>query len=132
LLTHVLKYKNRKTFRLDHKFRVAEIYGAPVGAYGYFITLAAAKKLLDNLYPVWAVADDWAVFNKRYISVKALVPYCIGLSEHDKVSNLEDERKDIKLKRGIGYHFYQFFYHKFINQIFVRPFQRVVKQEKTW
>lgn len=132
ILGHVRKYQNRSALILDEKYRVAEIYGTPVGAHGYFITLAGAKKLLDNLYPVWAVADDWAVFNERFVTIKALVPYCIGLSEFAQISNLEAERQDIKLKRSIRYHVQHYFYHKFINQIFVRPFQRVKKQDQTW
>lgn len=132
LLNHVRKYKNRKTRRLDEKYLVADIYGTPIRASGYFITRAAAKLLLDNLYPVWAVADDWAVFNRDYATIKAVVPYCVGLSEHAQFSNLESERQAIQLKRSIGYHLYQLFYHKFINQLFVRPFQRVSKQDESW
>lgn len=132
LLGHVRKYQNRGAVVLDEKYRVAEIYGTPVRAHGYFITLAAAKKMLENLYPVWTVADDWAIFNEDFVKIKAVVPYCIGLTDLAQISNLESERKDIKLKRSIGYHLHQFFYHKFINQIFIRPFQQVKKQDETW
>lgn len=132
LLGHVRKYQNRAPLILDEKYRVAEIYGTPVGAHGYFITLAGAKKLLDNLFPVWAVADDWAIFNDKFATVRALVPYCIGLSEFAQVSNLEGERKNIKLKRSIRYHLHHYLHHKFINQIFVRPFRKVKKQDQTW
>lgn len=132
LLNHVKKYQNRKSLILDEKYRIANIYGTPVRTHGYFITLAAAKKMLDNLYPVWTVADDWAIFNRDFITIKAVVPYCVGLSDLAEFSNIESERDGVKLKRSIGYHLHHFFYHKFINQIFIRPFLQVRKQDETW
>jgi glycosyl transferase family 25 len=132
MLTHVKKYKQRNASPLGERHQVVSIYGTPVCAHGYFITQAAAKKFLDNLYPVWTVADDWAVFDKAFATIKAVVPYCIGLSDFAKLSNLQEERDSIKLKRSLGFHLHHIFYHKFINQIFVRPFQRVATQKETW
>jgi len=136
MLNYVEKYKKWRMKKLDEHHHVVETYGGTPNAHGYFITLAAAKSLAVNLHPIWMVADRWDKFSeKKFIDFRALVPYCVGLTEHAKDSNLNVdrvERMSLYKRGGLYYTLHRFLYKKFIYQLFVRPFQRVATQRQTW
>ena len=136
MLNYVEKYKQLGMIALGATHHVVSTYGGNKNAHGYFITLAAAKNLAENLFPVWLVADRWERFKeKKYIKLKALLPYCVGLSEHARESNLDADRlsrMEQFQRGGLLYWLHRYLYKKFIYQLFVRPFQRVAKQKQTW
>lgn len=107
------------------------------GAHGYVLNRAAAAALLQGLYPVRLRADVWNRFKKeRLIELRAVVPYCVGLAEVAKQSNLDSDRAPLVLndrarrESGLIFLLHRYVYRKFIYQIFVRPFTR--KQSITW
>src|SRR5439155_5038211 len=122
--------------KLSGTHQIVNTYGGTKNAHGYFITLAAAKRLIDHLYPVWLVADRWDRFHeKKFIQVKAVVPYCISLTKHANDSNLTLDRvarMELYKRGGLYYYLHRFLYRKFIYQLFIRPFQRVTVQQETW
>lgn len=136
LLNYVEKYKKLGMKKLGGSHHVVETYGGTPNAHGYFITLAAAKSLTENLYPIWLVADSWERFREeKFIRFKAVVPYCIGLTEYAKASNLTPDRvvrMSLYKRGGLYYYLHRFLYKKFVYQLFVRPFQRVTRQKATW
>jgi glycosyl transferase family 25 len=73
---------------------------------GYFITLAAARNLVQNAYPVFMVADHWRYFeSKGWLAVYALTPNAVWESEHSQQSDITaagrvSRRKDPKSLAG--------------------------------
>lgn len=136
LLNYIEKYKKLRMKKLDDRHHLVDTYGGIPNAHGYFITLAAAKNLAEGLYPIWLVADRWERFREaKFIKFKAVVPYCISLTEHAKASNLTSdrvERMTLYKRGGFYYYIHRYLYKKFIYQIFVRPLQRVTTQKETW
>ncbi|MDX3904356.1 MAG: glycosyltransferase family 25 protein [Pigmentiphaga sp.] len=137
LLSHVDKYTRWGSRQLGAHGRLVGRYGHWWRAHGYVVTRAAAQRLLDGLVPVWSAADYWAAFEKRgIVQVKAVVPYCIGLSDLAADSSLESTRFDLdaadKARRSVGYYLHRYLYQRFLYQVLVRPFLRVAKQRKTW
>lgn len=137
LLSHVDKYTRWSSQPLGTTARLVRRYGEWWRAHGYFVTRAAAAAMLENLYPVRCAADCWSHFEKRgVVEVKALVPYCIGLSELAERSSLEPHRVDKdaadKARRSIGYYLHRYGYQRFLHQLLVRPLLRVARQKRTW
>jgi len=63
-------------------------------ASAYFITLEAARRMADALYPVWTVADHWHRFQRlKLVKLHALVPNCAWESEYSALSAIEPERQ---------------------------------------
>ena len=88
LLNHVLRYDANKKVELGGGRCIYDSYRG-VAAHGYFITNAAAKVLAQELFPVYVVADKWEYFQRRFIEVKALVPYSIGLTPAAQSSSID-------------------------------------------
>jgi glycosyl transferase family 25 len=136
LLNYIEKYKKLRIKKLGDRHHLVDTYGGIPNAHGYFISLAAAKNLVEGLYPIWLVADRWERFREeKFIQFKAVVPYCVGLTEFASKSNLTQdrvERMSLYKRGGFYYYVHRFLYKKFIYQLFVRPFQRVTTQKETW
>lgn len=135
LLSHVDKYTRWGTRRLGGERRLVRRYGEWWRAHGYVVTRAAARRLLAGLQPMWCAADYWSAFEKQgLVSVRAVVPYCIGLTELAEASSLETHRADLdatdKARRSIGYYLRRYVYQRFLFQVFVRPFLRVARQKR--
>lgn len=134
LLTHVDKYTRWGSSKLGSGARkLVNRYSEWWRAHGYVVTRAGAQRLVAGLDPVWCAADFWSAFERRgIVDVKAVVPYCIGLTELANESSLETHRADLdatdKARRSIGYYLRRHVYQRFLFQIFVRPFLRVVRQ----
>jgi len=125
------------TERLGKHHLLAPVLDGAWGAHGYVLNLAAAKSLLAGLFPVRLPADIWDQFRREKLTtLRAVVPYCVGLSDLAKQSSLGLERcaPEIQEKRaaesGWAYLLYRYVYRKFIYQLIVRPFIR--KQGMTW
>lgn len=136
LLNHVEKYYELGSKTLFEQHKLVGIYKAWC-ANGYFITNAAAKRMLQDLFPVWIVADHWTSLKERKtVEVKAIVPHCVHFSPLYNVSSIGSavDRSDVKKKRnyrGIRHFLYKHLYKRGFFQIFVRPFLRIKKQPWT-
>jgi glycosyl transferase, family 25 len=137
VVTHVDKYSRWDAINLSFNKKLVKRYGHWWLAHGYFITQAAAAKLAAGLMPVWTAADSWAAFEQSgLIQLRALIPYCISLSQHAQFSNLELERdvnkqNDAAQKNGL-WRLKHRVLDRFIYQFTIRPFKRVAKQKRTW
>ncbi|KAI3609425.1 Beta-1,4-galactosyltransferase [Cupriavidus necator H850] len=135
LLSHVDKYTRWGARRLGGERRLVRRYGEWWLAHGYVVTRVAAQRLLAGLQPLWCAADYWSAFEKQgLVSVSAVVPYCIGLTELAETSSLETHRADLdatdKAQRSIGYYLRRYVYQRFLFQLIVRPFLRVARQKR--
>jgi glycosyl transferase family 25 len=135
LLSHVDKYTRWGTRRLGAEHRLVRRYGEWWRAHGYVVTRAACERLLAGLQPLWCAADYWSAFERQgLVSVRAVVPYCIGLNELAETSSLETHRADLdatdKARRSIGYYLRRYVYQRFLFQFLVRPFLRVARQKR--
>ncbi len=89
-LNPVKWYKKNNLIKLTENYRIADLYDPnTMGAMGYFITLAAAKKLHKNLLPVFTPADHWFYFNLHFIKVKVLIPHCVDYSPLTLISSID-------------------------------------------
>ncbi len=136
LLTHVEKYSNRGAEALGDAGALVRRYQHWWRAHGYFVTRAAAGRLMQGL-PVSSAADHWAWLDQQgVVELRALVPYCIGLSDLSANSSIESERSvkhaEDSAGRGIAHLLRHYLYRRFIYQITVRPFLRVRRQQETW
>ena len=69
-------------------------------ASAYFITLEAARRMAQALYPVWTVADHWDMFQRRgLVKLHALVPNCAWESTHSAQSAISPQRQPRKRRR---------------------------------
>ncbi|MDR1191473.1 MAG: hypothetical protein LBK60_07410, partial [Verrucomicrobiales bacterium] len=95
LLTYIRHYAQRGARPVDDTHLVAEIRAKHCeGAYGYFITNAAARRMLVALHPVWHVADHWPKFRVYgIVRAQALVPYVIGTDTLNETSSIGSERE---------------------------------------
>lgn len=136
LLNYIEKFQRLNAKKLGNHHVLVDTYGGIPNAHGYFITLAAAKNLAAGLHPIWLVADQWEKFREaKFIQLKAIVPYCISLTEQARESNLTPDRvhRMSSYKRGgFLYYVHRFLYRKFLYQLFIRPFLGVTKQKETW
>ena len=132
LLSHVRRYRKHSLISLVGKLELADTYGETFMAYAYFITNSAARRLLENTYPIRMPCDQWHTFQEcGYVQVKAVVPYCVGLSEFWQESSITPDRS-VAQKKQKGKGFYYYFYEKFIFQIFVKHLLSIRRQKKTW
>ncbi len=105
LLSHIDKYTRWGTRPLGRDRKLVRRYGEWWRAHGYVVTRAAAQRLLDGLQPLWCAADYWSAFEKRgLVSVRAVVPYCIGLTELADESALEGHRRSRRDRQGPAQH----------------------------
>jgi len=135
LLSHVDKYTRWGADPIDGGRKLVRRYGEWWLAHGYVITRKAAERMLDGLQPLWCAADYWSAFEKQgLVTVRAVVPYCIGLTELAATSSLETHRADLdaadKALRSFSYYLRRYLYQRFLFQIFVRPLLRVARQKR--
>jgi len=94
-LSYVRRAYRGRDIRLGATGRqVVKPYGAIWLASGYFITLAAAKNLAANLYPVWTVADHWIRFHEKgLLTLRALTPNAVWESVDAQSSSISSQRQ---------------------------------------
>ena len=87
---------------------------------GYFITLAAARNLLQHAYPVFMVADHWRYFERQgWLTICALTPHAVWESAHSKQSDITaagrvSRRKDAKSLMDRA--------RRFMDRLLIQPF----------
>ena len=92
-LTHVERAYTKSAQPLG-EHRLMRPHGGVWLTSGYFITLAAAQRLLNALYPVWTVADHWRNFEaKGLLTLYALTPNPVWESELSRASYIAPERR---------------------------------------
>jgi|GEM_PF-5542949 len=105
LLTHVKLSKNRiiNKLRLSQASILEVVY--PVYAtHGYYVTNKAAQNLLEDMFPVHHVIDDWKFLNDRRPErhIYSTFPYCVTSTDKHKLSStIEIERVEILGKPSI-------------------------------
>lgn len=93
-LTHV-----RRGYRLGSRpvgsgHRLVRPHGGVWRASAYFLTLGAARRLAEGLYPIWTVADDWRrIEGAGLVALHALTPNCAWESRESLASDIEPERR---------------------------------------
>ena len=91
-LTHVERAYTESAQSVGER-RLMRPHGGVWLTSGYFITLAAAQKLLAALYPVWTVADHWRNFEaKGLLTLYTLTPNPVWESALSRESHLAPER----------------------------------------
>ncbi|MDR1146426.1 MAG: glycosyltransferase family 25 protein [Verrucomicrobiales bacterium] len=98
LLTYIRHYAQRGARPVDDTHLVAEIRAKHCGGtHGYFITNAAARRMVAALHPVWQVADQWLQFRAYGIMrARTLVPYVIGTDTVSETSSIGNERERVR------------------------------------
>ena len=104
-LTHV-----RRGYRFGARavgnYKVVRPDGGVWGTYGYFITLAAAQRMLHGAYPVRTVADYWRYFEQQnFLTLYALTPNVVWggpLSQDSFISQERSPRR--RHRRALGYY----------------------------
>ena len=92
-MTHVMRAYRQGAIQFG-KREVVRPHGGVWLTSGYFITLAAAKNLLREMYPVWMVADHWRCFEREgLLTLYALTPNAVWESELSLVSDIAPERR---------------------------------------
>ncbi len=95
LLSEVYKYYGKILFSTDEKHHVHKVVDATF-AHGYVINKLAAKRLLENLRPVWCVADQWTTFKEfGFVDICAVIPSLINTHEvFEKKTTIEDRNSE--------------------------------------
>lgn len=133
LLNYVERYlSNNKNIKIDNKYSVHDSYRG-TSTSGYFITKAAAAILAKKIFPVYAVADKWEYFQKKFIPVKILIPNCIGLSEHSfssTITSFGGREKSKNVKFNVKYYAIKHL-KKITFALFERPFMKIKKAKNS-
>lgn len=92
-MTHVMRAYRQGAIALGQR-EIVRPHGGVWLTSGYFITLAAAKNLLREMYPVWMVADHWRCFEREgLLTLYALTPNAVWESELSLISDIAPERR---------------------------------------
>ncbi len=85
----------------------------------YFITQAAAKKMLEALYPVWMVADHWSLFERKgLLTLRTMTPNVAWESADSQASDIEATRsRRCKSRKSIAERL-----KRMVDAVVVRPF----------
>lgn len=98
-MTHVMRAYRQGAIKLGQR-EIVRPHGGVWLTSGYFITLAAAKNLLREMYPVWMVADHWRRFEREgLLTLYALTPNAVWESELSLVSDIAPDRRARRRER---------------------------------
>jgi len=102
LLSRVNKYVNKVIAPVTETASLYPVYSATT-SHAYVINLAAAKRLLSLLYPVWMAADKWCLFEEYgAFRLRAVHPAPVLLHEVAQlttIQQIEDVEHHNRLKR---------------------------------
>lgn len=94
LLSKVNRYLAHPARRITDTHNLHRVHHATT-THSYIINKQAARNLLDNLYPVWMVADKWALFEDySWVRVQAVVPAPIILNDNAINSTINESKDD--------------------------------------
>ncbi|WP_353416946.1 glycosyltransferase family 25 protein [Enterobacter hormaechei] len=97
LLSRVNKYYKKPFKHIFGSYNIHKTQHATT-THAYIINQKAARSLLDNLYPVWMVADKWSLFEDLSLAkIHSIVPYPVRLSEEANVSTINESKGDAML-----------------------------------
>lgn len=136
LLSKVNHYNGKTIINLSNGHSVHDVYNATF-AHAYIINKPAARILLDKLFPVWCVADQWQTFKEfgfirllgvhpEYISTNPVYESIttIGNRSDKKIQEAKEAAwKSIYSSRSLKIKLIKAF-----NLLFHRPFQKIIKQ----
>ena len=92
-LTHVRRGYRFGTRKIG-RYEIVRPHGGVWLTSGYFITLAAARRILEGAYPVRTVADHWLHFEREgFVKLHALTPNAVWESVLSQDSAIESERQ---------------------------------------
>ena len=135
LLSKVNQYSKKPLKVLAEKDALHQVYNATF-AHAYVINRKAAQNLMENLFPVWCVADQWSTFTDfGHINLLGVVPACINTHpELEQVTTIADRSDDEiqRLKKQAWKHIYarrplKEKMKKALHLLFRRPFIKIIK-----
>lgn len=92
-LTHVRRGYRFGARKID-RYEIVRPHGGVWLTSGYFITLAAARRILEGAYPVRTVADHWLHFAREgFVKLHALTPNAVWESALSQDSFIAPERQ---------------------------------------
>lgn len=136
LLSKVNHYNGRTIMGLTNGHSVHDVYNAAF-SHAYIINKPAAHILLDKLFPVWCVADQWQTFKEfGYIRLFAVHPEYISTNPvYESISTIGNrsdkkilEAKKIAWKTIYSRRSLKIKLIKAFNLLLHRPFQKIIKQ----
>lgn len=136
LLSKVNHYNSKKLSAVSNTASIHEVYNAAF-SHAYIINRKAAQKLLENLFPVWCVADQWTTFREfGLVQLYGVIPACIHTNpEFESITTIEnrgrDETKKAKAeawKKTRAARPLSIKIAKTFDLLFNRPFQKIIKQ----
>lgn len=103
-------------------------YSATWSTAAYIISLSAAKKLLEERYPIWAPADDWnfSAWKLGWFTMHAMSPNAVWESKQSLDSAIGDERSDNPhpKRKGLLGLLQRLFIEGIVKTMFVEPLPR--------
>lgn len=97
LLSRVNKFYTKQTKQLFSKYSIHKTQQATT-AHSYIINLAAAKSLLDALFPVWMVSDKWSLFEDLSLAkIYSVIPHPVSLSDESNSSTINQHKNDCEI-----------------------------------
>jgi glycosyl transferase family 25 len=130
LLTRMGRFCTRGSKKLTAHHRLVRVWKAWF-AHGYLINLAAAAELIQELYPIFTVPDDWNRLRRQapHVDLWGINPYCIGQSTLSAASSLEEAREEVTIEAALAKRrsVCEFFHTKLNNF-----WHGVTKQPHTW
>lgn len=103
-------------------------YSATWSTAAYIITLPAAKKLLEERYPIWAPADDWNYSARElgWFTMHAISPNPVWESKQSTDSAIGDDRSDNPhpKRKGLWGLIQRLFIEGVVKTMFVEPLPR--------
>lgn len=136
LLSKVNHYNSKTILNLSNGHSVHDVYNAAF-SHAYIINKPAARVLLDKLFPVWCVADQWQTFKEfGFVRVFGVIPEYVSTDPIYESITTIGNRSDIKTQeekeaawkaiyagRSLKVRLLKAF-----NLLFHRPYQKIIKQ----
>ncbi|CAH5642490.1 Glycosyltransferase family 25 (LPS biosynthesis protein) [Enterobacter cloacae] len=136
LLSKVNHYNSKSILDLSNGRSVHDVYNAAF-SHAYIINKPAARILLDKLFPIWCVADQWQTFKEfGFIHLRGIIPEYINTNPaHESVTtignrndSLIQQEKNEAWKAIYSGRSFKIKLTKALNLLFHRPFQKIIKQ----
>lgn len=135
LLSKVNHYNGKSILDLSNGHSVHSVYNAAF-SHAYIINKAAACILLEKLFPVWCVADQWVTFKEfgltqlfgvvpEYINTDPVYESVTTIGNRGDQNTLDEKErawKAIYSRRSFKVRL-----RKALSLIFHRPFQKIIK-----
>lgn len=126
-LTHVRRGYRFGTRKIG-RYQIVRPHGGVWLTSGYFITLAAAKRILEGAYPVRTVADHWLYFEREgFVKLHALTPNAVWESALSQDSAIESERQSPpRVRHSLSEHLLRLWDTTVVRRLLVKKLPRKV------